>query len=77
MKFIANTSDLSKYLEVAITKNETIKNISTDTRTIQKGSMFIAIKGKNFDGNDFIDDALYKGAVIVIADNKRLKNNKN
>ena len=77
MKFIANTSDLSKYLEVAITKNETIKNISTDTRTIQKGSMFIAIKGKNFDGNDFIDDALDKGAIIVLADNKHLKNNKN
>ena len=77
MKFIANTSDLSKYLKVPISKNKIITNISIDTRTIQKDSLFIAIQGKNFDGNDFVNDAIAKGAVIVIADNKRYKNNQN
>ena len=77
MKFIANTSDLSKYLEAPISKNRIITNISIDTRTIQKDSLFIAIKGENFDGNDFVNDAIAKGAVIVIADNKRYKNNQN
>ena len=77
MKFIANTSDLSKYLEAPILKNRIITNISIDTRTIQKDSLFIAIKGENFDGNDFVNDAIAKGAVIVIADNKRYKNNQN
>ena len=68
MKFIANTSDLSKYLEAPILKNRIITNISIDTRTIKKDSLFIAIKGENFDGNDFVNDAIAKGAVIVIAD---------
>ena len=77
MKFIANTSDLSKYLEAPISKNRIITNISIDTRTIQKDSLFIAIKGENFDGNDFVDEALSKGSNIIIADNKRFKNNKN
>lgn len=37
-------------------------HISTDTRNIEKGSLFIAIKGPNFDGHDFIADAAKKGA---------------
>ena len=38
---------------------------STDTRNIQKGELFFAIKGERFDGNDFINDALKKGAGVV------------
>ena len=37
-------------------------HISTDTRMIEKGSLFIAIKGPNFDGHDFIGEAAKKGA---------------
>tara|TARA_B100001175_G_scaffold311678_1_gene316459 strand:+ start:6295 stop:7635 length:1341 start_codon:yes stop_codon:yes gene_type:complete len=77
MKFIANTSDLSKYLGIRIKKYELIKNISIDTRSIKKDSLFIAIKGKNFDGNDFVNEAIDKGAVIVIADDKKYLNDKN
>ena len=77
MKFIANTSDLSKYLRIPIESNLPIKSISIDTRTIKKDSLFIAIKGKNFDGNDFVEGALNKGAVIAIVDNKRYKNVQN
>lgn len=29
--------------------------ISTDTRTIKKGDVFIALLGENFDGHEFID----------------------
>ena len=71
MKFITNTSDLSKYLAIPIKVNSVIKSISTDTRSIKKDSMFIAIKGKHFDGNDFVDEAIEKGAVIILADHKR------
>jgi len=39
-----------------------IKNISTDTRTIKKGDFFIPISGDNFDGHDFIKDAVLAGA---------------
>ena len=77
MKFIANTADLSIFLGIPIKKLQQIKSISSDTRAIKKDSLFIAIKGKNFDGNDFVEEALVKGAVIVITDNKRYKNNTN
>lgn len=42
--------------------------VSTDTRKIQKGDMFIALRGKNFNGNDYIDKAIKLGASVVIAD---------
>ena len=75
MKFITNTSDLAKFLNKKIKFNALIKSISTDTRSLKKNSLFIAIKGENFDGNDFVDEALSKGSNIIIADNKRFKNN--
>ena len=76
MKFITNSSDLAKFLNKKIKFNALIKSISTDTRSLKKNSLFIAIKGENFDGNDFVDEALSKGSNIIIADNKRFKNNK-
>ncbi len=46
--------------------NRIFNNIKTDTRKIEKDDIFIAIKGKNYDGNDFIDEALSKGAIMCI-----------
>ncbi len=42
------------------------KTFSKDTRTIEKGDTYIAIKGENFDGNLFWKQALEKGAECVI-----------
>ena len=72
MKFISSSNDLSVYLDLNIAKGIPIKNISTDTRTIKKDSLFIAIKGDKFDGNDFVEEAFEKGASLAIADNKKL-----
>ena len=72
MKFISSSNDLSVYLDLNIAKGIPIKNISTDTRTIKKESLFIAIKGDKFDGNDFVEEAFKKGASLAIADNKKL-----
>jgi UDP-N-acetylmuramoyl-tripeptide--D-alanyl-D-alanine ligase len=41
------------------------KKISIDTRTIKAGDLFIPIKGPNFDGNDFIPEAIKKGATVL------------
>ncbi len=43
-----------------------IKAISIDTRTIKPHEAFIAIKGDNFDGHDFIKEAIRKGAACII-----------
>lgn len=42
------------------------KTFSKDTRTIEKGDTYIAIKGENFDGNLFWKQAFEKGAECVI-----------
>ena len=71
MKFINNSNDLSEHLDRSIIKDVLIKSISIDTRTIKKDALFIAIKGINFNGNDFVEDAFKKGASIAIVDDKR------
>ena len=45
-----------------------IDSISTDSRTIKKGELFIALNGKHFCGGDFISDAVKKGALAVVAE---------
>lgn len=44
--------------------------ISTDTRNIVKGAVFFALKGKNFNANQFAEKALYSGASHVVIDDK-------
>ena len=46
--------------------------ISTDTRKIKSQSLFFCLKGENFDGNLFVNEALEKGAKYVITENKQL-----
>lgn len=41
------------------------KGISTDTRTIKPGELFIPLRGKNFDGRKFIPAAIKKGAAAL------------
>jgi UDP-N-acetylmuramoyl-tripeptide--D-alanyl-D-alanine ligase len=45
-------------------------SVSIDTRKIEPNSLFVAIKGENFDANTFAKEALEKGASYVIIDNK-------
>jgi UDP-N-acetylmuramoyl-tripeptide--D-alanyl-D-alanine ligase len=40
--------------------------ISTDSRTVQSGDLFLALSGENFEGHDFVLDALAKGATGVV-----------
>lgn len=45
-------------------------SVSIDTRKIEPNSLFVAIKGENFDANTFAKEALEKGASYVIIDNE-------
>lgn len=40
--------------------------VSTDTRTLREGELFLALSGPNFDGNRFAADALSRGAAAVL-----------
>lgn len=45
-----------------------VLSVSTDTRTIEKGALFIAVKGERFDGNDYIQNAAENGAAAAVSD---------
>lgn len=48
-------------------------SISTDSRSIKKGDIFFALKGNNFDGNNFVFQAIEQGASLVVCDNKQIE----
>lgn len=47
-------------------KDLIVGGVSSDTRTIRKNEAFIALKGDNFDGRDFIETAVKNGASCII-----------
>ncbi len=55
-----------------------ITQITTDSRNIPENSLFLALKGENFDGNKFVEDSFSKGALACIASkNADLPSHKN
>jgi len=48
-----------------------IEGLSTDSRTIQQGQAFLAIRGETFDGHAYLLDAIEAGASMLIVDNPR------
>ena len=66
---------LSQVLEAtqgtsAHTDNIKFLDVSTDTRTIESGFLFVALKGDTFDGHDFINAAIEKGATGAIVEKR-------
>ena len=49
--------------------------VSTDSRTIRHGDLFIALRGDTFDGHNFITKAVEAGAAAIIADSKWVEQN--
>lgn len=45
-----------------------VSSVSTDTRTLERGALFVAVKGERFDGNDYIRQAAEKGAAAAVSD---------
>ena len=59
---------------IAGAKSVPVKGISIDTRTIKPGEVFVAIRGDNFDGHDFIAAAIKNKASLIISESKKTKN---
>ena len=45
---------------------------SLDSRTVQPGELFIAVKGERFDGHDFVEQALSRGAMAAVVEKGQL-----
>ena len=52
------------------------KSISTDSRTVKKGDIYFALKGENFNGNNFAENAIQKGASFAVVDDHKINNPK-
>jgi len=46
--------------------NTDISGLAYDSRKVEEGYLFVAIKGERYDGHDFIKDAIRKGAVALV-----------
>ena len=55
-------ADPSVYPDLEVT------NITLDSREVNEGSVFIAVKGDRFDAHDFVPDVLSKGAATAVCD---------
>ncbi|WP_299714588.1 UDP-N-acetylmuramoyl-tripeptide--D-alanyl-D-alanine ligase [uncultured Tenacibaculum sp.] len=51
--------------------------VDTDTRKIRENTIYFALKGANFNGNTFAEEALKKGAIYAVVDEKEFKTNDN
>ncbi|QEK39705.1 UDP-N-acetylmuramoyl-L-alanyl-D-glutamate--2,6-diaminopimelate ligase [Candidatus Sneabacter namystus] len=51
---------------ISILRKNNVEDIFSDQRLCTNNSAFFAIKGNKYDGNDFIDDAINKGAKVVV-----------
>ena len=58
-----------KYLECS--------GVNTDTRSIQQDELFFALKGPNFNGNQYAEQALQSGAKYAVVDDPELEENTN
>lgn len=48
-----------------------VQGISTDSRAVKKGELFLALTGENFDGHDFVVDVCAKGAAAAVVEEGR------
>src|SRR5215831_15538370 len=51
-----------------------INKVSTDSRTIKRAELFVALRGENFDGHDFVESAAKSGAAGALV-NRNWKGN--
>ncbi len=43
-----------------------VAGVTTDTRTVQPGELFVALEGETFNGHDFVGQAIERGAIAAI-----------
>ncbi|MBE6845309.1 MAG: UDP-N-acetylmuramoyl-tripeptide--D-alanyl-D-alanine ligase [Ruminococcus sp.] len=61
-------SEIADCLGAVCPKECEITEISTDTRNLPKGCLFLAIKGERFDGHEYIEKAIEAGAAAAVSE---------
>lgn len=60
-------------IEFLFDQYKSSRGVSTDSRKIEEGMIYFALKGENFDGNKFAKNALDKGASLAVVDDSTIK----
>ena len=58
--------DKIDYIDYTKNNDDEITNVTNDSRKIEKGGVFVAISGMEFDGHRFIDKAIENGANTIV-----------
>src|SRR6059058_5566858 len=64
-------SQIARFAEASLSSGEgtvVINKVSTDSRTIKPGELFVALRGENFEGHDFIEASAKAGATGALID---------
>src|SRR3989338_8394505 len=56
------------YRDLLAIPDRWIKGVQCDSRKVEKDFLFVAIRGKEKNGNEFVEEALSRGAVAVVTD---------
>jgi UDP-N-acetylmuramoyl-tripeptide--D-alanyl-D-alanine ligase len=59
-------SQIAEFAQGSLTAGDaeqTVSKISTDSRTLQQGDLFVPLRGENFDGHRFVEQASERGAI--------------
>lgn len=54
-------------------KFTSVSSVVIDSRKVEKGSLFVAVKGERFDGHDFVKEAVQLGATAVVIEKRKLR----
>lgn len=67
--------DKIDYIDYTKNTDDEITNVTNDSRKIEKGGVFVAISGMEFDGHKFIDKAIANGAntIVVTQDTQKIE----
>jgi UDP-N-acetylmuramoyl-tripeptide--D-alanyl-D-alanine ligase len=67
---LVSESDTETVHSKELFQSISVSDISTDSRSLKMGDVFIAVKGDRFDGHDFIGEAVEKGAAVVVYESR-------
>src|SRR5258708_18534044 len=62
---LADLAQLVEGAELLIPSQVEVRGIAHDSRSVKPGDMFVCLVGANFDGHNYISDAVDRGAVAV------------
>jgi len=66
-------SKIAEFISATSTPSDDVASAySIDSRTIQAGELFFAVKGERLDGHDYVDSALQKGAVAAVVNRDQM-----